>query len=175
MVSNVYVSMYLLSLISFYPKIHRGHVTAIVDRDMPAALRETLVRHVKGLELVILEDIPTGICQRGGTWERLLYVLDRSEQEYVIQLDSDTLAVGDELKEVVRCVESNTPFTISDGFRLSTLAQIAEEALSIPSNYIGIVAERMFQSYPDNDNLRYVRGSSGFAGFSRGGFDRASM
>src|SRR3954453_81229 len=100
MVANTDVPMYLLSLKSFYPILGRGKVAAIIDRDMPQALRDTLEQHVPGLEFIILEDIPTGDCQRGGTWERLLYVLDRSESEYTIQLDADTLAVGD-LDEVI--------------------------------------------------------------------------
>jgi FkbM family methyltransferase len=174
MVANTDVPMYLLSLKSFYPKLGRGKIAAIIDRDMPQALRDTLTQHVPGLEFVILEDILTGACQRGGTWERLLYVLDRSETEYTIQLDADTLVVGDDLDDVVRCVETNTPFTMSDGFELMSLPEVAEEAEATPSNYIGIVTERMFARYPDAD-LRYVRGSSGFAGFSRGGFTRAAI
>src|ERR1700757_3983273 len=103
MVANADVPMYLLSLKSFYPKLGRGKIAAIVDRDMPQVLRETLTQHAPGLEFVILEDIHTGACQRGGTWERLLYALDRSESEYTIQLDADTLTVSDDLDEVVRC------------------------------------------------------------------------
>jgi FkbM family methyltransferase len=174
MVANADVAMYLLSLKSFYPKLGRGKVAAIIDRDMPQSLRDTLIHHVPGLEFVILEDIPTGECQRGGTWERLLYVLDRSESEYTIQLDADTLAVGDDLDDVIRCVEANIPFTMSDGFELMALPDVAEEAEATPSDYIGIVTERMFARYPDKD-MRYVRGSSGFAGFSRGGFTRAAI
>src|SRR5712671_3837977 len=108
MVANGDVAMYLLAIKSFYPKLGRGKVAAIIDRDMPQALRDTLARHVIGLEFVILEHIPTGACQRGGTWERLLYVLDRSEREYTIQLDSDTLTVSDDVDEVVHCLEVNT-------------------------------------------------------------------
>jgi FkbM family methyltransferase len=174
MVANADVPMYLLSLKSFYPKLGRGKVAAIIDRDMPQALRATLTQHVPGLEFVILEDIVTGACQRGGTWERLLYVLDRSDAEYTIQLDADTLTVGDDLNEVIRCVETNTPFTMSDGFELMSLPDVAEEAEATPSDYIGIVTERMFARYPDA-GLRYVRGSSGFAGFSHGGFTRAAI
>lgn len=171
MVAKGDVAMYLLALKSFYPKLGRGKVAAIIDRDMPQASRDILAQHVPGLEFVILEDIPTGVCQRGGTWERLLYVLDRSESEYTIQLDADTLAVGEALDEVVRCVEANTPFTMSDGFDLLPLAEVVDEAEATPSDYIGIVTEKMFARYPDQD-MRYVRGSSGFAGFSRGGFTR---
>jgi FkbM family methyltransferase len=174
MVANTDVPMYLLSLKSFYPILGRGKVVAIIDRDMPQSLRDTLTQHVPGLEFVILEEIPTGDCQRGGTWERLLYVLDRSESEYTIQLDADTLAVGGDMDEVCRCVETNTPFTMSDGFELMSLPEAAEEAQATPSDYIGIVTERMFARYPDED-LRYVRGSSGFAGFSHGGFTRAAI
>jgi FkbM family methyltransferase len=174
MVANSDVPMYLLSLKSFYPKLGRGKVAAIIDRDMPQSLRDTLARHVPGLEFVILEDIATGSCQRGGTWERLLYVLDRSESEYTIQLDADTLTVGDDLDEVIQCVETNTPFTMSDGFDLMALPEVAEEAEATPSEYIGIVTERQFARYPD-EGLRYVRGSSGFAGFAHGGFTRAGI
>src|SRR5487761_1964654 len=175
MVANGDVPMCLLTLKAFYPKLGRGKVVAIVDRDMPQALRDTLARHVVGLEFAILEDIPTGACQRGGTWERLLYVLDRSEHEYTIQLDCDTLTVGDTIEEVVRCVETNTPFTMSDGFDLMPLLDVAEEAEAISSNYIGIAGERQFRNYPGAESLHYVRGSSGFAGFSHGGFTRAAI
>ena len=175
MVANTDVSMYLLALKSFYRKLGRGKVVAIVDRDMPQTLRETLARHIPGLELVVLEDIPTGTCQRGGTWERLLYVLDRSDLEYTIQLDCDTLTVGENLDEVVYCIETNTPFTMSDGFSLLPLPDIVDQAEATPSDYIGVVAERMFRHYPAWEKLRYVRGSSGFAGFSRRGFARAEI
>jgi hypothetical protein len=173
MVANSDVAMYLLSLKSFYLKLRRGKVAVIIDRDMPQATRDVLSHHVPGIEFVILEDIPTGTCQRGGTWERLLHVLDRSEHEYTIQLDADTLTVG-EIDEVIRCAETNTPFTMSDGFELLPLPEVAEEAEATPSNYIGIVTERLFACYPDA-GLHYVRGSSGLAGFSRGGFTRAAI
>lgn len=174
MVAKTDVPIYLLSLKSFYPKLGRGKVAAIIARDMPEALRHTLSQHVPGLEFVILEDISTGACQRGGTWERLLYVLDRSESEYTIQLDADTLTVGGDLDEVLRCVETNTPFAMSDDFDITPLPEVVAEAKAKRSNYIGIVTERMFARYPDA-GLRYVRGSSGFAGFSRGGFTRAAI
>ena len=175
MVANRDVRMYLTAMKSFYPKIGKGQIVAIIDRDMPQSLRDTLSVHLVGIECVILEDIVTEPCQRGGTWERLLYCLDRSQTEYTIQLDSDTLAVSDELNEVVDCLSANRAFTMSDGFVRMTLSETAELAQATPSNYIGIVAEATFDRYPGAEHLHYVRGSSGFAGFSKGGYTRTAI
>jgi hypothetical protein len=79
MVSNDDVQMYLLAMKSFYARMERGKLIVIVDRDMPNELRGVLQRHFPGIRFVILEDIDTGICQRGGTWERLVYLLDHAE------------------------------------------------------------------------------------------------
>jgi FkbM family methyltransferase len=175
MVANHDVPMYLTAIKSFYPKLGKGKVAAIVDRDMPRSLRNILSEHLVGIEFVTLEDIATDPCQRGGIWERLLYCLDRSTREFTIQLDSDTLAVGQDLSEVLDCVNANSAFTMSDGFTRLTLAETAELARATPSNYIGIVAEAAFSRYPQAGDLHYVRGSSGFAGFARGGYTRSAI
>jgi hypothetical protein len=177
MVSNPDVQMYILALKSFYSRIQRGRVIAIIDRDMPADSKDVLTRHFPGITFEVLEDINTGRCQRGGTWERILYVLDRSQHEYAIQLDCDTLTVGD-VDEVVRCVTNNIPFTLGNaGLPIWSLPETAINARSLlrTKNYIGIVAESRFDDYPDAASLRYVRGSSGFAGFSKAGFSRAQI
>jgi hypothetical protein len=85
------------------------------------------------------------------------------------------MTVGADLQEVVNCIETNRPFAISDGFARLPLREIAEIAENTPSEYIGIVTERAFASYPDAHKLHYVRGSSGFAGFCKGGFSRAAI
>lgn len=173
MVSNHDVQMYLLSLKSFYANIGRGKIVAIIDRDMPAELREVLLRHFPGIELVILEDIDAGSCQRGGTWERLVYVLDRAGEEYAIQIDCDTLTFGMDIGEVLNCVKNNTAFTLSGAKRtIVTMPEAAAMARSAHGNYIGVVSERLFDRYPGAETLRYVRASSGFAGFARGAFSR---
>lgn len=84
MVSNKDIQMYLLAMKSFYARIGRGKIVAIVNRDMPLSSRAMLQRHLPGILLSILEDIDVGACQRGGTWERLVHILDRAEREYVI-------------------------------------------------------------------------------------------
>ena len=148
-VSNNYVQMYLLSLKSFYRQLGRGNVIAIIDRDMTAASRALLEQHIPSIQFVSLEDIDTGICQRGGTWERLVYLLDRSEKEYVIQLDCDTLTFGHDVNEVVHCATSNIAFTLSNAGRpIEAMTAIVRNAELMDSNYVGIIAERFFNRYP---------------------------
>jgi len=175
MVANRDVPMYLTAIKSFYPRIGRGKIAAIIDRNMPQSLRDILSHHLVGIEFVVLEDIPTAPCQSGGTWERLLYCLDRSQREYTIQIDSDTLAVSDDLSEVLGCLEANRAFTMSDGFVRMSLPEAAEQGQATPSNYIGIVGEAAFDRYPGAEALHYIRGSSGFAGFAKGGYTRAAI
>jgi len=176
MVSNDDVQMYLLAMKSFYAKIGRGKIAAIINRDMPGASRAVLQRHFPGIVLSILEDIDVGTCQRGGTWERLVHILDHAQGEYVIQLDSDTLTFGANIAEVVHCAEQNVAFTLSSrGQPVMSMAETAHDARLFKSDYIGLVAERLFDRYPNADTLKYVRGSSGFAGFAKGAFSREKI
>jgi hypothetical protein len=176
MVSNSDVQMYILSMKSFYARLRRGQLVAVIDRDMPAAARNQLSAHFPGIEFQVLEDIDVGPCQRGGTWERLVYLLGRTEREYVIQIDCDTLTFGADVQEVLDCVAQNRAFTLSGGEReIVSLHEAARRARAINHPYVGMAAESLFDRYPGANALRYVRGSSGFAGFARGGFGRAQI
>jgi hypothetical protein len=175
MVGDEDVYLYLLAMKTLYRRLQRGNVVAIVARTMPAARRDLLSEHIEGIRFEALESIDTGRCQRGGTWERLIYILDRARDAYVIQVDCDTLAQGADLDEVAYCVANNLPFTLSDGWPLVTMRAAAETARAIPGNQPGIVAERSLDHYPSCDRLLYVRGSSGFTGFSKSGFSRERL
>ncbi len=176
MVATSEVPMYVLSMKAFYRRIGRGRLVAIIDRDMPAPARATLEQHFPGIAFEILEDIDTGPCQRGGTWERILYILDRAATEYVVQVDCDTLPVAADLQEVTDCIAANVSFTLADNNnRIRTLRETAAATKKMQSDYIGVVSERMFDQYPNCDEQFYVRGSSGLAGFAPGAFPRQRL
>jgi hypothetical protein len=172
MVAKRDVPMYLVALKAFYRRAGGGQVVAIVDRDTPAESLATLKHHVPGIEFVILEDIAVGPCQRGGTWERIIYCLDRAEREYVIQLDADAVACGPDLQEVLDCVEKGASFTMAEGNQIVPMLESAAYAKTLGGNYIGTVAEAAFDRYARAETLHYIRGSSGFAGFAKGAFPR---
>jgi hypothetical protein len=179
MVSIADLPMYLLAIKSFYRHLQGGRIAAIITRASPARLRKQLEEHVPGIEIVEIESIPVGACQRGGTWERLLYIAGRAEREYVIQLDSDTLTVGPDIPEVLACIAENRSFVLGGGPAASgqRIVSMTEAAASIDfaSSYIGIAAQRRLDAYPEARSLRYVRGSSAFAGFARGSCTRKGI
>lgn len=163
------IPMYILGIKALYSYLGGGQVVGIVTRDLPAAWRDLLRRHVEGIELIDIEEIDTGACQRGGCWERLVYLLDRSERDYMVQMDADILAVGPDLEEVTDCIRRNVAFTMTENDRFHSLREAALRAQAdTRDHFIGTVAEQCFDRYPDCDGLRYIRGSASLAGFPRG-------
>lgn len=173
MVTGDYVLMYLVAIKSLYARIGCGKIAVIIDRDMPDERRAILERHIPGIRFVILEDIDTGPCQRGGTWERVLHLLDHAREEYAIQLDADTLTTGP-IDEVLDCISANRAFTLGtrEGREIVPVTAASAYAKGLNFDHIQILSERVLTSLPAAAELKYVRGSSGFAGFARGGFDR---
>ncbi len=123
-----------------------------------------------------LSALETGGCPKGGTWERLVLILERCADEYVIQVDSDTLAKN-VLGEVLQCIEDNRAFTLGTrmGQRFVTLCEAADHIAGLSGDHVQMVAERAMARFAAPDRRRYVRGSSGFAGFARGGFPRREL
>lgn len=177
MVSKADVRMVLVAAKVLYRRLGEGRFVLIIDRDLPLRDRDRLRRHLgDALEFLILEDLPVGRCQRGGTWERLIACLDLSREHYVLQMDCDTLALGDIL-EVREAIRANRAFTLAEPLPLQTLAEAAEwvERHIRPQTHIIDVAQAAFARYPGAECLRYIRGSSGFTGFARGGFARSEI
>jgi hypothetical protein len=176
MVSHADVVMYLIAIKSLYRRLGRGGILIIDDGSLTDADRALLTTHLSAPTIVALSTLATGPCPKGGTWERLVLILDRTAEEYVIQLDSDTLAV-EGLDEVAECVEANRPFTLGTrmGQEFVSLREAGERIAGLAGDHVQMLAERAFGRFADADRRRYVRGSSGFAGFARGGFRRADL
>ena len=168
---NPDIFMFILSMKSFYRRLGKGKIIIITDPETLTKHQRTLERHFPGIAFEMTCNIDPAPCQRGGCWERLVYLIRRSQEEYVIQMDSDTLVVGDDTKEVIQCIHRNLSFTYADnGWSIKTMAAISREAKAKNSNYVGDVLEARFSDWPDADRLNYVRGSAGFSGFAKGTF-----
>lgn len=166
------VLMYLAAIKSFARRVPVAKVHVVDDGSLTAEDRELLSRHVPGIRFLALAECRDARLPVGGTWERLIAIARLSESHYVVQLDADTLSLGD-LEEVAQACRENRSFTIGTWNGqiiepVETSAERARKALSRTGPHVQMVAEANFDRFTRAPDLRYVRGCSGFAGFARG-------
>jgi hypothetical protein len=173
---------YLLAVKSLHAQLRRGRVVILDDGTLSAADKTVLARHLGDPRLLHIADVDTGDGPRGGTWERLLTLLDLRRDAYVIQLDSDTVTFGP-VPEIAAAIDAGRSFTLrgdavdSELLTLSAIAARtpADSHRDDPATHVqGAIESVMDQVTIDGrEGLRYVRGCSGFAGFAPGGEGRA--
>ncbi len=171
---------YLVAVKSLRAQLGIGRIAILDDGTLTAADKAVLGEHCGDPAIRAIADVATGDCPTGGCWERLLTLLDMTADDYVIQLDSDTVTIG-AVPEVAAAIAANRSFTL-----LGDPTADANGILSLPDfmtayhpNGSGIdpagpahvqaSIEGHWDRYPDAAAHRYVRGSAGFAGFARGG------
>jgi hypothetical protein len=176
MVRHDDLTMYLLAVKSFLARLGFGEAVVINDGSLTPADEALLREHISPLRIVHISSVPLGACPSGGTWERLVHIVDLSENDYVVQLDSDTLTLEDPA-EVRAAIGGNRSFILgtASGIAVEPIAKTVELMQNSPSNHVQAVVERSFDQLPGYPNLLYCRGCSGFAGFAKGGFSRGAL
>jgi hypothetical protein len=172
------VFMYLVAVKSFARYIKPLEVVVLDDGSVTAGDTQLLSRHVRNVRIVKTSELKGRGCPVGGCWERLLFVADAVEHNYVIQIDADTITLGDP-EEVRQCITERTSFTLGTklGRHIASMGVACMAAkqygLDCPDDvHVQTVAEMGFDRLPDLAELKYVRGNAGFAGYARGSFQR---
>ncbi len=179
---------YLLAIKSLYVEVKQGRIAVINERgiiDQNSLTDDDLALlryHVPGIEIIDFCAISTGRCPRGGTWERLIKIIELSKDNYVIQVDADTLVSGP-IPEVIDCVRANRSFILGTdvGQTLSSAPEIAGMVQGWIKTYgwtapgICVTAEAALDRLPNATDKSYVHASSGFGGFARGAFSLADL
>ena len=179
MIGSAVLLPYLVTVKSLRQQLGRGRAVILDDGTLTADDKAVLAHHLNDPRIILIDDVDTGPCPRGGTWERLLTILDLRADSYVIQADSDTVTLGD-LHEVRAAIDAGRDFTLRGeaGAELRSVADMARDAAGIdprsPALHVQDAAEAAIGSaaLPGYDSLRYVRGCAGFAGFAPGGHGR---
>jgi hypothetical protein len=169
--------MYLLAVKSIYMYLKEGSIVVINDGTLSLSDIKLLERHLFGCQIVSTSEINLGRCPgRGGCWERLALIAEYVKKHYVIQLDSDSLTLQT-IPEVTDAIKENRSFTLGTamGRQLSAMKDVCNVMKAYPSDHIQVVAEQNFDRHPSCDQLKYVRGCAGFAGFARGSFSLAKI
>jgi len=175
----VYVEMFLLAAKSMGVWIKPSRCIVLSDGTLRRSHERLLEQHLPNLEVRHLKDIDVGTCPRGGTWERLVTCVEESAGAFVLQIDSDTVTY-DCPDAIMACLASNRSYTMSgcvtdsdrSRIRVMSLAEAAEvrQAELTMNNHphVQIVAETSLPRIPTTLGSRYIRGSSGYAGFAAG-------
>jgi len=165
------VLMYLVAVKSFAFHLMPGEVHVVDDRSLTADDVTLLKSHIPGIQFHALSDYRVAGLPKGGTWERLIAIARLSQTRYVIQLDADTLTL-DQVSEVSEAVRQNRSFTIGtwDAQTIEPVierAHFAQRLLDKSKPHVQLLAEANFDRFENAENLKYVRGCSGFTGFAR--------
>lgn len=86
-VHHVAVEMYLLAVKSFVLQYGPCKIEIVNDGSLTPDDLSLLNTHIENLTVVDIGEIDVFNCPTGACWERLHYVLSRTDEYYVIQLD----------------------------------------------------------------------------------------
>ena len=167
---------YLVAAKSLHARLGRGRFAILDDGTLTAADKAVLDFHLDRPELHTFAATDVGDCPRGGCWERLLTLLELRRNNYVIQLDSDTVTLGP-VDEIAQAIDEGRNFTLrgeaSSAWR-PVISFGADYAGLPPGAHVQVKIEALLPQVAAAARglTHYVRGCAGFAGFARGGSDR---
>ncbi len=164
---------YLVAAKSLHARLGRGRFAILDDGTLTTADRAVLNDHLGNPQMFAIGDVDVGDCPRGGCWERLLTLLELRHDNYVIQLDSDTVTLGP-VDEINAAIDQGRDFTLR-GEASAAWRPVAHFGTDFsvipPSAHIQMKIEALMpQVCSAVGGLDYyVRGCAGFAGFAPGG------
>ncbi|MBK8535861.1 MAG: hypothetical protein IPL59_12490 [Candidatus Competibacteraceae bacterium] len=105
----------------------------------------------------------------------MIAIADQVQQDYVVQLDADTVTL-DDLVEVKMAIASGTAFTLGteDNQNFTWCKDVsfwAQQRLTA-GQHIQVFCEAGLDKIPGYETRKYVRGCAGFAGFPKHSFSR---
>ncbi len=162
------INMYLVAMASFCKFLKPKSVVVVADRlsvDEMALLKSC----VEGLTIIPIADAACPDLPKGGCWERIITIHKLLSDNYVVQLDADTVTLKYP-HEVVAAINENISFTLATkmGYEKWTLAETSEKISEINGDHVQLLAEKSFTKMADADTRLYVRGCAGFAGDGKG-------
>jgi hypothetical protein len=172
MVQKRDVESYLVAVKSFAHFLNPSRIVVVCDPSIDEQDRAVLKQHVPHIELRAADEFTHPSMPRGGTWERLFAISCFVRDNYVVQLDADTLTIQP-IPEVLDAINSGKGFVLGEAVLtpLRSLAATREKALPLvrPGAHVQSLSEAEMATVGLPADAQYVRGCSGFTGFPRTG------
>lgn len=178
MVHHRDVESYLLAIKSFNLVLHPRKIVVVMDPSITENDKTRIASHIHGIEFVHAEDYRESGMPQGGCWERLIAISEYVKNDYVIQLDADTVVLA-EMPEVKKAIGESCSFVLAteDGQDFVSCDEAARWAKPrvASGEHVQILAEANLDQLSRADKAQYVRGCAGFSGFAQGSFSRAKL
>lgn len=170
MVQKRDVESYLVAVKSFAHFLNPSRIVVVCDPSIDEQDRAVLKQHVPHIELRAADEFTHPSMPRGGTWERLFAISGFVRDNYVVQLDADTLTIQP-IPEVLDAIHSGKGFVLGEAALtpMRSLAATREKALPLvrPGAHVQSLSEAEMANVGLPADALYVRGCSGFTGFPR--------
>ncbi|HEX4873519.1 MAG TPA: hypothetical protein VFV06_01335, partial [Sphingorhabdus sp.] len=181
MIGTAVLLPYLVAVKSLHHHLPRGKIVLLDDGTLTVGDKQMLARHCDNPEIIGKQHVDTSPCPRDNCWERLISILDRRHDHYVIQLDSDTVTTGP-VPEIAAAITANRSFTLAGGldeaqhgFKSASEISRIFHANGPTTDHVQAHAEAAMKTLPEADSRRYIRGCAGFAGFAKSAEGRATV
>ncbi len=177
MIGTAVLLPYLVAVKSLWHELRRGRVAILDDGTLTAQDRAILAHHCGDPQIMRIADVVLDGFPAGGTWERLLTILDNRAGEYWIQLDSDTVTLG-AVDEIAEAISRNRSFLFLGGrdAEIGPLPLAEFRRHFYPGGpqdgHVQARIESRLDSIDEQRGWKYARGCSGFAGFAATGSGR---
>jgi hypothetical protein len=161
---------YLVAVKSFARFSNPQRIVVVCDPATTDHERSIFKTHIPHVELRRADEFTDSKIPRGGCWERLFAISEYVTDNYVIQLDADTVTSGD-IPEVSSAIREKSGFVLGDlpeqGLEtLTDASRRADQWARESSNVHPIVlAESNLDKIGLRPDLAYVRGCAAFTGF----------
>ena len=171
---------YLVAIKSFTSYIKPKKVVVLNDGSLTGSDLNILRGNINEVEIYDIPSVASNSCPAGGCWERLLLISDLVADNYVIQLDADTITLGS-VEEIDECIEAESSFvlassgdypTIEPMLKSSERAKNFIEEEGAKKVHVQAVAEAGFENLKAFQESKYIRGCAGFSGFAKNSFNR---
>lgn len=172
MVQHKDVLPYLLAIKSVYRSFHEGGVIVLDDGSLSEADKSILNHHIQGVEIRSAQAVDLEGLQSGGTWERLVTLINESKHRYAVQVDADLVASG-QLSEIVDLWKANISFALGNTngpgkLKLSETGDYIRGEGVQDNPHVQIRSELAFETYENANERFYFRATSAFTGLAIG-------
>jgi hypothetical protein len=162
------VLSYLVAVKSFTRHVNPRRIVIVCDPSIDTNDRAIFQSQIPHVELRRADEFVHPDIPRGGCWERLFAISEYNRDQYVIQLDADTVTALP-IDEVASAITNHHGFVLGEiqdqGLLSFKDAGERAAALLTPQAHIQTRSEAALPTIGLGKGALYVRGCAGFTGF----------